>query len=145
MRRGGGCFGGLGLLALGWGDFLMHTQANLSFDSHNAMARVAMFCGIPLFPLIFLVIGAAVGLFSGVYFFGWWGLGFSFPFLGGICGMRMLCSRDDKAIRRYFFHRKRQRLNKAYGRHLVITPRTLQWREKYVRRLVKKNLLAGAS
>lgn len=102
-----------------------------------------MFCGVPLFPLIFLVIGLVVGFFAGMYFFGWWGLGFSLPFLGAIIAMRMLCERDDKAIRRFFFHRRRCRMNKKYGRHLVITQRNSKWREKYVRRLVKKHILTG--
>lgn len=119
------------------------TPDTLVFDTHNAMSRVAMFCGVPLFPLIFLVIGFVASLFAGIYFLGWWGLVFPMPFLGAIIGMRMLCERDDKAIRRFFFHRRRGRLNKQYGRHLVITPRNSKWREKYVRRLVKKHIFTG--
>lgn len=117
----------------------------LTFETHNAMSRVAMFCGIPLFPLIFLVIGLAVSLFAGIYFWGWWGLCPPVPFLLAMIGLRMICERDDKAMRRFFFHRRRYWMNWKYGRHLLITPRHAKWREKYARRIIKKHLLAGKS
>lgn len=116
---------------------------DLEFETHNAMGRVAMFAGVPVFPLLFLIMGFAVTLFASIYLWGWWGLLPPVPFVLAVIGLRLICERDDKAMRRFWFQRLRSRLNHKYGRHLLITPRNPQWSIKHARRIIKKRILTG--
>ncbi|MBW3154198.1 VirB3 family type IV secretion system protein, partial [Salmonella enterica subsp. enterica serovar Javiana] len=95
----------------------------LKFETYKAMSRVPNFAGVPVFALLFLSIGGVIGTFLSVYFWGWWGLLVALPFVLIILGLRILCERDDKAFRRLRFILRRRKMNRKYGRHLLITPR----------------------
>nr|WP_237747342.1 VirB3 family type IV secretion system protein [Salmonella enterica] len=86
------------------------------------MSRVPNFAGVPVFALLFLSIGGVIGTFLSVYFWGWWGLLVALPFVLIILGLRIICERDDKAFRRLRFILRRRKMNRKYGRHLLITP-----------------------
>ncbi|APV28425.1 hypothetical protein E2Y33_23350 [Salmonella enterica] len=115
----------------------------LKYDTHNAMGRVAMYWGIPVFPLIFLLMGVAISFFVGIYLWGWWGIATPSPFIIALLALRIITERDDKAMRRFFFTRRRKRMNRKFGRHLLITPRNPKWRETNERRAIKKRILTG--
>ncbi|PIJ49368.1 hypothetical protein BL250_12420 [Erwinia sp. OLTSP20] len=115
----------------------------LEFETHNAMSRVAMSIGVPLFVLIFHGLAFLVCLFAGIYFLGWWGLlPPAFPLLSFFAA-RIICALDDRALRRFKYSLRRRRLNRLYGRHLLITPRNPDWSKKNARRIIRKNFLSG--
>lgn len=113
------------------------------FDTYRAMSRVAMFAGVPVFAGIFLFMGAFVSLFAGVYLWEWGGLIPPSFFLIAIMVLRIICARDDKAFRRVRFFLRRIKLNRRYGRLLLITTRTKDWRMNNARRVIRKQILAG--
>lgn len=115
----------------------------LEFKTHNAMSRVAMFAGVPVFALLFLVMGCCISTFVCVYIWKWWGFSVAVPFILIIAGLRIICERDDKAFRRMRFYLRRWKLNRKFGRHLLITPRNSRWRHKYARRVIQKRILTG--
>lgn len=115
----------------------------LEFETHNAMSRVAMTIGVPLFVLIFHGLAFITCFFVGIYFFEWWGLIFAIPPLLSFFAVRIICALDDRALRRFKFSLRRRRLNSMYGRHLLITPRNPDWSKKNARRIIRKNFLSG--
>ncbi|SHH68940.1 VirB3 family type IV secretion system protein [Pectobacterium carotovorum] len=121
----------------------MEQDEILEFDTHNAMSRVPMAWGVPVFALLFLAVGGLIATFAGVYLWGWWGFLAALPFILVIVGLRVICERDDKAFRRLRFYFRRQKMNRKYGRHLLITPRNIRWREKNARRVIQKRILTG--
>lgn len=123
----------------------MHDNAEppLEFDSLNGMNRVAMTWGIPVFILIFGVMGLLVSLLIGVLTLGWWGIAPAVPFAVFLLFIRVISERDDKAMRRYSFAVSRFLLNRKYGRHLLITPRNPNWSKHNVQRDAKKRILSG--
>lgn len=115
----------------------------LEFETHNAMSRVAMTVGVPLFVLIFHGLAFVVCFFTGIYFLGWWGLLLaSIPVLS-FFAVRIICALDDRALQRFKFSLRRRRLNRIYGRHLLITPRNPDWSKKNARRIIRKSFLPG--
>lgn len=115
----------------------------LEFETHNAMSRVAMTVGVPLFVLIFHGLALLVSFFVGIYFFGWWGLIFPVLPLLSFFAVRIICALDDRALRRFKYSLRRRRLNRLYGRHLLFTPRYPDWSKKNARRIIRKNFLPG--
>lgn len=115
----------------------------LKFDSHNGMSRVAMQWGIPVFPLIFCVMGFALTALVGLLVFGGWGILMAAPFVIFALFLRIISERDDKAMRRMFFSFRRWRRNRKYSRHLLITPRNSKWSRHNVQRQAKKRVLGG--
>ncbi|HIC1896481.1 TPA: VirB3 family type IV secretion system protein [Citrobacter freundii] len=115
----------------------------LEFETHNAMSRVAMTVGVPLFVLIFHGLAFIVCFFAGIYFFGWWGLLPPIVPLLSFFAVRIICALDDRALRRFMFSLRRRRLNSLYGRHLLITPRNPDWSKLNARRIIRKNFLPG--
>ncbi|PLO03108.1 hypothetical protein CWM94_00140 [Klebsiella pneumoniae] len=122
---------------------MMEEDQTLKFETHNGMARVAMFAGIPVFALLFLVVGGVISLFIGIYSFGWWGLTFALPAVLALIFLRLICQKDDKAFRRFWFWRRRKKLDRQYGRLLLLTPRHSAWRNKNARRSIQKRIIAG--
>jgi type IV secretory pathway VirB3-like protein len=116
---------------------------DLKFDSHNGMSRVPMFWGIPVFPLIFCVLGTFITGVIGISVFGAKGLIFPLPFILLALFIRVISERDDKAMRRFIFSIRRWRRNRKYGRHLLITPRNPKWSVVNVQRQAKKRVLNG--
>lgn len=121
----------------------MDLKENLEFDSHNGMSRVAMFWGVPVFPLLFCVMGFFISGVIGLTVFGWKGLFIPIPFVIFALFLRVISERDDKAMRRVMFIIRRWRYNRKYGRHLLITPRNPKWSKYNVHRQAKKRILAG--
>ncbi|EHO4880165.1 VirB3 family type IV secretion system protein [Escherichia coli] len=119
------------------------TNEILEFDTNNAMNRVAMFAGIPVFAFLFLVVIGCILTFSSVWMWGWWGFIVTIPFILAIVGLRIICERDDKAFRRFRFQLRRWKMNRKYGRHLLLTSRNPRWRDKYARRVIQKRILTG--
>ncbi|MEN4536651.1 VirB3 family type IV secretion system protein [Pantoea agglomerans] len=115
----------------------------LEFETHNAMSRVAMTVGVPLFVLIFHGLAFVVCFFAGIYCFGWWGLIFPAIPLLSFLAIRIICALDDRALRRFKYSLRRRRLNHRYGRHLLITPRNPDWSKRNARRIIRKNFLPG--
>lgn len=121
----------------------MDEDQTLKFETHNGMARVAMFAGVPVFALLFLVVGGVISLFTGIYMLGWWGLTFAVPSVLALIFLRLICQKDDKAFRRFWFWRRRKALDRQYGRLLLLTPRNPVWRKKYARRSIQKRIITG--
>jgi len=121
----------------------MEEDQILKFDTHNGMARVAMTAGIPVFALLFLLMGGVISLFVGVYMLGWGGLLFATPFILVLIVLRLICQKDDKAFRRCWFWWQRKTLDRRYGRLLLLTPRNSVWRIKNARRSIQKRIIAG--
>ena len=118
-------------------------DAVLEFETHNAMSRVAMTVGVPLFVLIFHGLAFIVCFFAGIYFLAWWGLLIPLPVILSFFGARIICALDDRALRRFKFSLRRRRLNSRYGRHLLLTPRNPDWSKKNARRVIRKSFLPG--
>lgn len=113
----------------------------LEFETHNAMSRVAMQIGVPLFVLIFHILALVICLFVGIYLFGWWGLSIPTPVVLSFFAIRIICALDDRALRRFRFVLRRQLMNKRYGRHLLLTPRYADWSKKNARHAIRKHFL----
>ncbi|MBG6246650.1 hypothetical protein CS369_21600 (plasmid) [Candidatus Symbiopectobacterium sp. 'North America'] len=115
----------------------------LEFETHNSMSRVAMTVGVPLFVLIFHGLAIILCFFAGIYFLGWWGLTLPILPLLSFFAVRIICALDDRALRRFKYSLRRRRLNRMYGRHLLITPRNPDWSKKNARRIIRKSFLPG--
>ncbi|MFJ7316422.1 VirB3 family type IV secretion system protein [Pseudomonas sp. NPDC098747] len=117
----------------------MLAKKKLLFDSYNAMSRPAMYWGIPIMPMIalimcsLLVFGIGTAIFSLV-----WGLIFAFPFVIGLLALRLITSVDDRYFRRVRFGLRRLRLNLKYGKQLLLTPFNPKWSQYYGRRYSQK-------
>lgn len=96
----------------------------LVFESYNGMNRPAMFWGIPIMPMIVLLMsGLTLGV-AGTALLSWiWGLVFVAPFLITLLALRFLCAMDGQYLRRVRFARRRIALNLKYGKPLLLTLR----------------------
>lgn len=117
-------------------------NVTLKYESFGGMNRVAMKWGVPYLLLLGLMFLIVVSLAAGVYLFRWFGLLFPLPFVGMLFGVKILCSLDDQALRRLRFTLRRRSLNRAYGRHLLFTPRNPEWSKKNARRKFRENILS---
>lgn len=127
----------------------MAEKEKLLFDSYNAMSRPAMHWGIPIMPMIGLVMAALVSFGAGASLLSWvWGLVFAVPSLGALVALRFMSSIDDRYLRRVRFALRRLRLNLIYGKHLLLTPFNPKWSLYYGRRFAQQRYAArgdGAS
>jgi hypothetical protein len=121
----------------------MPDKEKLLFDSYNGMSRPAMQWGIPIMPMIGLIMGALLSFGAGTAMFSWlWGLIFAFPFAVGLLALRLITSVDDRYFRRIRFAFRRLRLNLKYGKQLLLTPYNPKWSQYYGRRFSQKRYAA---
>lgn len=118
-------------------------KEKLSFDSYNGMSRVAMFWGVPIFPLLFCFVGILFFGVIGFTLFGMWGGVLISPFIILVIFIRIVCEKDDKYLRRILFMVKRLFLNRKYGKNLLLTPQNPRWSLYYGRRFAQKRILSG--
>jgi hypothetical protein len=121
----------------------MADKEKLVFDSYNAMSRPAMHWGIPVMPMMGLVMGALFCFAAGAALISWvWGLIFAFPFLVALFALRLITSVDDRYFRRLRFGLRRLRLNMTYGKQLLLTPFNPKWSHYYGRRFSQQRYAA---
>jgi type IV secretory pathway VirB3-like protein len=112
---------------------------SLISDSYNGMSRPAMFAGIPIMPMVGLLLG---GLLSGVAatsLLSWrWGIGCVLVFIAGLFVLRLLCALDAQYLRRVRFGLRRLRLNVSYGKALMLTSINPNWSQFYGQRFSKQ-------
>lgn len=112
---------------------------SLISDSYNGMSRPAMFAGIPIMPMVGLLLG---GLLSGVAatsLLSWrWGVGCVLVFIAGLFVLRLLCALDAQYLRRVRFGLRRLRLNVSYGKALMLTSINPNWSQFYGQRFSKQ-------
>ncbi|MNC33148.1 hypothetical protein D3C75_815310 [compost metagenome] len=124
----------------------MTDKEKLVFESYNAMSRPAMHWGIPIMPMMGMVLGALFGFGVGAALISWvWGVIFAFPFLVALLALRLITSVDDRYFRRIRFALRRVRLNLTYGKQLLLTPFNPKWSHYYGRRYSQKRYAARGS
>ncbi|WP_375122158.1 VirB3 family type IV secretion system protein [Pseudomonas sp. LW8] len=116
----------------------------LIFESYNAMSRPAKYWGIPIMPLLGLLMATAVSFIVGMVILSWiWGLVFAFPFVVAMIALRLISSIDDRYFRRVRFAIRRIRLNFKYGKRLLLTSFNPKWSQYYARRFAEKRYVSG--
>lgn len=124
----------------------MADKKKLLFDSYNAMSRPAMQWGIPVMPMMGLLMGGLCGFGIGAALISWgWGVIFAFPFVVGLLALRLITAVDDRYFRRVRFAVQRIRLNFTYGKQLLLTPFNPKWSHYYGRRFSQKRYAAGGA
>ncbi|WP_426102993.1 VirB3 family type IV secretion system protein [Pseudomonas sp. PSPC3-3] len=122
----------------------MSDEKPLLFDSYNAMSRPAMYWGVPIMPMLGLVMATLVGFGIGAAIFDWvWGLIFAFPFLLALPVLRFFTSIDDRYMRRIRFALRRLRLNIKHGKNLLLTSYNPKWSQYYGKRFAQKRYVSG--
>lgn len=123
----------------------MSGKEKLLYDSYNAMSRPAMQWGIPIMPMIGLVMGALLSFGLGTALISWgWGVVFAFPFAVSLMALRFMSSIDDRYLRRVRFAFRRLRLNLVYGKQLLLTPFNPKWSQYYGRRYSQQRHASGS-
>lgn len=111
----------------------------LMFESYNAMSRPAMQWGIPIMPMVGLLMGGLVSGVAGTALLSWvWGLLFVVPFLGSLAALRFLCAVDAQYPRRLWWSWRRIRLNWRYGKRLLLTSYNPNWSQFYGKRFAQR-------
>lgn len=124
----------------------MPEEKPLLFDSYNAMSRPATHWGIPIMPMLCLVMSALTAFGVGAAVISWvWGLAFAFPFLLALLALRLITSIDDRYLRRIRFALRRIRRNLKFGKNLLLTPYNPKWSHYYGRRFSQKRYVSGGS
>ncbi|WP_080593291.1 VirB3 family type IV secretion system protein [Pseudomonas fluorescens] len=119
-------------------------KEKLIFESYNAMSRPAMYWGIPIMPMLGLLMGAVLSFIVGMATLSWvWGLVFAFPFVVGLLALRLITSVDDRYFRRVRFALRRLLLNLKHGKRLLLTSFNPKWSQYYGRRFAEKRYLSG--
>jgi MFS family permease len=114
-------------------------QKKLIFESYNAMSRPAMQGGIPIMPLVGLLMGGLVCGVAGTALLSWvWGLLFVAPFAGALAALRFFCATDALYPRRLWRSWRRIRLNWKYGKRLLLTPFNPNWSQFYGKRFAQR-------
>lgn len=104
----------------------------LNFESYNGMSRPAMYWSIPIMPMVGLLMGGLLCGIAGTVVLSWrWGLCFLAPFLIALIALRFICLIDAQYLRRVRFALARLKLNRKYGKPLLLTPLNPQWSEFY--------------
>lgn len=112
---------------------------DLISESYNAMSRPAMLAGIPIMPLVGLVMGGMISGVAATALWSWrWGLAFVLVFAAAIFALRLLCSVDAQYLRRVRFGWRRLRLNFTYGKALMLTSINPNWSQFYGQRFSKQ-------
>lgn len=121
----------------------MSDKERLLFDSYNAMSRPAMQWGIPIMPMIALVMGGLVIFGAVTAIFSWvWGLVIAFPFMVALLALRLITSIDDRYLRRVRFALRRMQLNMKHGKQLLLTPFNPKWSQYYGRRFSQQRYVS---
>ncbi|WP_440057911.1 VirB3 family type IV secretion system protein [Pseudomonas fragariae (ex Marin et al. 2024)] len=107
----------------------------MRFESFNGMSRPAMWWSVPIMPLVGLLMAALITGIAGTVVFSWiWGLVFAVPFLSAIIALRFICLVDQNYLRRIRFGWRRIKLNRKYGRPLLLTTINPSWSKDYAQR-----------
>lgn len=107
----------------------------MRFESFNGMSRPAMWWSIPIMPLVGLLMAALITGIAGTVLLSWiWGLIFAVPFLCSIVALRFICLVDHNYLRRIKFGWRRIKLNRTYGRPLLLTTINPSWSKDYAQR-----------
>jgi type IV secretory pathway VirB3-like protein len=124
----------------------MSDKKKLLFDSYNAMSRPAIYFGIPIMPMIVLLIGSMVGFGAATALFSWvWGLVIACPFWIALLALRLITSVDDRYFRRVRFASRRLWFNLKYGKQLLLTPFNPKWSQYYGRRFSQQRYVTRDS
>jgi MFS family permease len=108
---------------------------DLICESYNGMSRPAMFAGIPIMPMVGLLMGALVGGVCATALLSWhWGLAVVLFFGTGLFALRLMCAIDAQYMRRVRFAWRRIRLNLTYGKALMLTSANPNWSQFYGQR-----------
>ncbi|MBJ2293270.1 VirB3 family type IV secretion system protein [Pseudomonas sp. MF5691] len=111
----------------------------LIFESYNAMSRPAMQWGIPIMPMVALLMGGLVCGVAGTVLLSWvWGLLFLAPFAGALAALRFICAVDAQYPRRLWWSWRRIRMNWRYGKRLLLTPFNPNWSQFYGKRFAQR-------
>ncbi|WP_310794514.1 VirB3 family type IV secretion system protein [Pseudomonas sp. S5F11] len=118
----------------------------LLFNSYNAMSRPATHWGIPIMPMLGLVMSGLIAFGAGAAILGWeWGLALALPFLIALLALRLITSVDDRYLRRIRFALRRILRNLKYGKQLLLTPSNPKWSQYYGRRFSQKRYVSGGN
>lgn len=110
----------------------------LNFESYNAMSRPAMQWGIPIMPMVALLMGGLLSGLAGTVLLSWvWGLLGMAPFAGALATLRFICAVDAQYPRRLWWSWRRIRLNWRYGKRLLLTPYNPNWSQFYGKRFAQ--------
>lgn len=118
----------------------MSEKKKVLYESYNAMARPALFWGIPILPMLALFsLGLICGVVGATIFSFIWGLVFALPFVIALIALRLMTSIDDRYIRRMGFMLRRIWLNLKYGKQLLLTPYNPNWSQFYGKRFSQQH------
>ncbi|MDP4987942.1 MAG: VirB3 family type IV secretion system protein [Porticoccaceae bacterium] len=116
-----------------------------SFPSYNAMSRPAMWWGMPIMPMIGLFLSGILSFVITALVLSFiWGVVIALPFLVALCALRLMTAIDDRYIRRMWFALRRLRLNRKYGKQLLLTPINSMWTKYYAARFSQQRFITGS-
>jgi len=108
-------------------------------ESYNAMSRPAMFWNIPIMPMVGLLMGGLVFGIAATTLLSWvWGLCAAAPFLVVLIALRVVGLIDPQYLRRIRFALRRFKMNRKYGKPLLLTSFNPQWSKFYGARFSQK-------
>ena len=68
------------------------------YASYNVLARRPLMFGLPIIPLLILLIAMVASFFAGIFWLGLVGLVFPVFFAGVLFTLRLMCMEDSRAI-----------------------------------------------
>lgn len=121
----------------------MAAEEKQLFRTWNGKDRPAMWWGVPIMPLVGLILGGllAFGFGTGVFNV-WIGGLFAVPFIFTLCAFYYVSAIDDRYMRRVQFAVRRLLLSARYGRGLMIAPQNPKWSQHYVKRFALRRYVA---
>lgn len=111
--------------------------------TYNGMGREAIYWGVPIAPFATVAVVSLLLTAITTFLFGVWGLLGLAPGALLLVVIRFACALDSKALDRIRFMYRRGRLNRRYGRPLLLTPYNPKWRTFYDRRFAQKHHVLG--
>lgn len=104
------------------------------YKTWNGMDRPANFRGVPIMPLVGLLVGGLFTTGLTLAILGPWGGLAIVPFLLIAFAFYFVSSIDDRFMRRVVFATRRFMLSTRFGKGLIVTPQNPRWSHFYGKR-----------